>query len=109
MTTRRTFLNVALSIGLAASMFGAAAAEKPPVRIGFLMSQTGPFANAAQDQYAVYEMWRDEVNARGGIDVAGEKRLVEFVEYDNQSQPEMSVRIYEKLITDDKVDLLIAP
>lgn len=109
MTTRRTFLNVALSIGLAASMFGAAAAEKPPVRIGFSMSQTGPFANAAQDQYAVYEMWRDEVNARGGIDVAGEKRLVEFVEYDNQSRPEMSVRIYEKLITDDKVDLLIAP
>lgn len=109
MTTRRTFLNVALSIGLAASMFGAAAAEKPPVRIGFSMSQTGPFANAAQDQYAVYEMWRDEVNARGGIDVDGEKRLVEFVEYDNQSRPEMSVRIYEKLITDDKVDLLIAP
>ena len=43
------------------------------------------------------------------MDVGGIKRKVEFVTYDDQSKPEQAVRIYEKLITDDKVDLLLAP
>ena len=46
---------------------------------------------------------------RGGLNVGGTKRKVEFVTYDDQSKPEQAVRIYEKLITDDKVDLLLAP
>jgi len=56
-----------------------------------------------------YELWREQVNAAGGLDVGGTKRKVEFVSYDDQSKPEQAVRIYEKLITDDKVDLLLAP
>ena len=43
------------------------------------------------------------------MNVGGTKRQVEFVIYDDQSKPEQAVRIYEKLITDDKVDLLLAP
>jgi branched-chain amino acid transport system substrate-binding protein len=49
------------------------------------------------------------VNAKGGLDVAGTKRMVEFVSYDDQSDPGQAVKIYEKLITQDKVDLLLGP
>ena len=56
-----------------------------------------------------YELWREQVNAKGGLDVAGTKRPVEFVQYDDQSNPANAVRVYEKLITADKVDLLLAP
>jgi branched-chain amino acid transport system substrate-binding protein len=50
------------------------------------------------------ELWRDEVNARGGL--LGKK--VEFVVYDDRSDPATSARLYERLITNDKVDLLIS-
>lgn len=109
MTTRRFFIKAAMACSIMIGLNTPAFAQEPPVRIGYSMSKTGPFAVAAQEQLAVYQMWKDEVNARGGMDVAGKKRLVEFVEYDNQSKPEQSVRIYEKLITNDKVDLLLAP
>lgn len=79
------------------------------VRIGFSLAQTGVFAPAAPSQMNAYELWREEVNAKGGLDLAGERRPVEFVVYDDQSDPGQAVRIYEKLITKDKVDLLLAP
>jgi len=106
---RRRFLT-----GLAAAAmtvaFGTSMAQTAnPVRIGFSMARTGMLANATTSQMNTYELWRDEVNAHGGLNVGGVKRKVEFVVYDDQSKPEQAVRIYEKLISDDKVDLLLAP
>ncbi|MBJ2151600.1 amino acid ABC transporter substrate-binding protein [Paracoccus sp. IB05] len=83
--------------------------EAGPVRIGYSMSLTGIFAQAAPSQVNAYTLWAEEVNAAGGLDVAGEKRPVEFISYDDQSNPANAVRIYERLITEDKVDLLAAP
>jgi branched-chain amino acid transport system substrate-binding protein len=80
-----------------------------PVRIGFSLAQTGLFASAAPSQLNAYELWREQVNAAGGLNVGGEQRMVEFVMYDDRSDPAEAVRIYEKLITEDKVDLLLAP
>jgi branched-chain amino acid transport system substrate-binding protein len=80
-----------------------------PVRIGFSLAKTGLFATATPAQLNAYHFWRDQVNAKGGLDVAGTRRKVEFVEYDDQSSTANTVKIYEKLITDDKVDLLLSP
>jgi branched-chain amino acid transport system substrate-binding protein len=80
-----------------------------PIRIGFSLAQTGLFAAAAPSQLNAYELWREQVNAAGGLNVAGEQRMVEFVIYDDRSDPAEAVRIYEKLITEDQVDLLLAP
>lgn len=106
----RLFVRMAIVSAFAFSSFGSSAADGPPIRIGYSMSNTGFLAQAMPDQVNVYQLWKEQVNARGGLDIGGgKKRLIEFVEYDNQSKPEVAVRIYEKLITDDKVDLLIAP
>lgn len=108
---RRRALAIGLAAGgmtLAASGSAWAQADKP-LRLGFSIAKTGMLAAAAPSQLNAYELWREQVNARGGMDVAGTKRKVEFVVYDDQSKPEQAVRIYEKLITDDKVDLLLAP
>lgn len=80
-----------------------------PVRIGLGISQTGEFAATTAGPRAAYELWKDQVNAKGGLDVAGTKRPVEFVVYDDQSDAGKVAAIYEKLITDDKVDLLLSP
>ena len=106
---RRLLLGGVAAAALALAAGGVSAQADKPLRIGFSMARTGMLANATPSQLNTYELWREQVNARGGMNVGGTKRKVEFVIYDDQSKPEQAVRIYEKLITDDKVDLLLAP
>lgn len=108
--TRRTIIKAAAGAAAGPLLVTRAAwAQEAPLRLGFSMSKTGPLAVATVSQSNTYELWLEQVNARGGMDVAGRKRKVEFVSYDDQSKPDQAVRVYEKLITDDKVDLLLAP
>ena len=108
MKTRRSLLRACALAGVAACLsLPVRAAE--PVRMGFAIAKTGPFVIASDPQLKAYELWKEQVNAKGGLNVAGTRRPVEFVMYDDQSKPDQAVRLYEKLITSDKVDLLIAP
>jgi len=108
-TNRRTAVGGIAATVLALASGGVLAQAGKPLRIGFSMARTGMLANATPSQLNTYELWREQTNARGGMDVGGIRRKVEFVTYDDQSKPDQAVRIYEKLITDDKVDLLLAP
>ena len=85
---------IVAALGLAVSGIGSAHAADP-VKIGFSLPLTGIFAPAAPSQKNAYELWREQVNAKGGLDVAGTKRMVEFVSYDDQSDPGQAVKIYE--------------
>src|SRR3984957_8822103 len=76
-----------------------------PIRIGFSMSLTGGVAVNGKQLLLALEIWRDDVNANGGL--LG--RPVEFVYYDDQSNPATVPGIYTKLIDVDKVDLTIGP
>ena len=104
---RRHLLGLAATAAMTLAALPAAAAD--PVRIGYTMARTGLFAAAAPSQEQAYTLWQEQVNARGGLNVAGEMRPVEFVSYDDESDPAKSAQLYERLITSDKVDLLIAP
>ena len=103
----KRILTTVASVAALAIAVPASAAD--PIKIGFSHSKTGIFAPAATSQLQSYELWREQVNARGGLDVAGTRRPIEFTVYDDQSNSGKAVQIYEKLITDDKVDLLLAP
>jgi branched-chain amino acid transport system substrate-binding protein len=76
-----------------------------PIRIGMSMALTGGVAPAGKQVLAALQIWRDDVNAKGGL--LG--RPVELVFYDDQSNPQNIPGIYTKLIEVDKVDLLIGP
>jgi len=81
-----------------------------PIKIGWAISKSGPFAGgAASAQIPNYRLWVDDVNKAGGISVGGTKRRVETVEYDDRSQPEEAVRAIERLVTQDKVDFILPP
>jgi len=85
-------------------------AQDASVRIGYAISRTGPFAGGAQvSQEPNYILWAEQVNAAGGLDVKGKKRKVELIGYDDRSEVETAVRTYEKLMTSDKVDLILPP
>ena len=92
----------ALSIALA--LTGTALAQQPPLRIGFGMSLTGPLAGNGKAALIAMDIWKDDVNAKGGI--LGRK--VEFVYYDDQTNPSTVPSIYTKLLDVDKVDLVVS-
>ncbi|HXX04922.1 MAG TPA: amino acid ABC transporter substrate-binding protein [Xanthobacteraceae bacterium] len=83
----------------------APAAAADPIRIGFSMAMTGGVAQNGKQLLIALQLWRDDVNAKGGL----LSRPVEFVYYDDQSNPNNVPAIYTKLITVDKVDLLLGP
>src|SRR2546421_1517199 len=76
-----------------------------PIRIGASLSLTGTYAKLGKNQHEGYQLCQKELNAKGGL--LGRK--VEFVVYDDQSMPPTGVRLYEKLITEDKVDAVMGP
>src|SRR2546422_4446369 len=90
-------------LGLAFS--AAALAQPAPVKIGMSMPQTGSLGAGGKAALLALQMWVDDVNAKGGL--LG--RRIEFIAYDDQTNPALTPGIYTKLLDVDKVDLLIAP
>ena len=82
-----------------------AGAEEPPIKIGMSMPQTGGLAGGGKASLLGIEIWRDDVNAKGGL--LGRK--VELVVYDDKSSASETPALYAKLLDVDKVDLLFAP
>ena len=80
-------------------------AEQAPIKVGMSMPQTGGLAAGGKSSLLGIEIWRDDVNAKGGL--LGRK--VELVVYDDKSSASETPAIYSKLIDVDKVDLLFAP
>jgi branched-chain amino acid transport system substrate-binding protein len=93
-------LGVIVALALAC---GANAAE--PIKVGCSMALTGGVAGIGKQVMVALQIWRDDVNAKGGL--LG--RPVEIDCYDDQSNPANVPPIYTKLIEVDKVDLLIGP
>jgi branched-chain amino acid transport system substrate-binding protein len=85
--------------------FMAPARAADPIKVGFSMALTGSVAQNGKQLIIALELWRDDVNANGGL--LG--RPVQLVYYDDQSNPGNVPGIYTKLITIDKVDLLLGP
>jgi len=81
------------------------AAPEAPIKIGASLPLTGDFSEPGTAAKLGYELWVEEVNNAGGL--LG--RQVEFVLYDNASDPDTAVADYERLITADKVDLVVGP
>ena len=76
-----------------------------PVKLGFTMSLTGPFASVGKSAIVAMKLWEEDTNAKGGL--LG--RPVKLVYYDDQSTPANSPQLYSKLLDVDKVDLVVGP
>ncbi|HLZ62435.1 MAG TPA: amino acid ABC transporter substrate-binding protein [Ktedonosporobacter sp.] len=76
-----------------------------PIRIGFSMTETGANAAPALFELQGYQLGAEAINAQGGL--LG--RQVQLVYYDDQGSTATTVQLYQKLITTDKVDLLVGP
>ena len=112
---RRAFVK-----GSAAALAGAASlprrshAQAAPssVRIGYAISLSGPFAPGAQStSWSQYKLWAKTVNDAGGLMLKkyGKRVPIELIDYDDRSQPDELIKLVERLILNDKVDLVLGP
>jgi branched-chain amino acid transport system substrate-binding protein len=77
--------------------------SKDPIVVGISLPLTGDFSQPGGEARKGYEIWRDQVNDAGGL--LGRK--VELKITDDASNQDTVVTDYTKLITQDKVDLLL--
>ncbi|HXQ53273.1 MAG TPA: amino acid ABC transporter substrate-binding protein [Stellaceae bacterium] len=100
MTHRANFAAIAL-----ATIMAMPALAADPIKIGCSLSQTGGVAVNGKQVLMGFELWRDDINAKGGL--LG--RQVQLDCYDDQSNPALVPGIYTKLIEIDKVDMVVGP
>lgn len=102
MLTRFAF-GVALVFSM--SLPGMSQASNQPINIGGTLGLTGPFAGPSVEYKAVYDYWLAEVNKRGGL--LG--RQVKLTIYNDEGTPTIAQGLFNRLITQDHADLLLAP
>ena len=108
------FLLVGVMLILGLIMAGCAAPAPPAkesIKIGAATALSGRHSAASDSEFKAQQLWGEQVNAKGGLYVKeyGKKLPIEFIFYDNKSSEEETIKIYEKLITVDKVDLCLPP
>ena len=97
---RHAFAAAALALPALLGPNAVRAAE--PIKIGFSMPLTGGLASNGKAILAAYQMWEEDINAKGGL--LG--RPVKLVYYDDQSNPSVVPAIYAKLFDIDKIDVV---
>ena len=90
---------------LPVALWPQASAGVEPIKVGVTVSLSGDYAAPGSEQLQGIQMWAHDLNARGAL--LG--RPVEIVYYDDKSDAEVSEALYERLVSEDKVDLLLGP
>ena len=104
--SRRSIAAFALAFAASALLLGTSAhAAEKPIKIGLSITMTGPYSPPAIFELEGYQLAIAEINRAGGL--LG--RPVALVKYDDQGNPSTAVQLYQKLITDDRVNLLVSP
>ena len=107
---RRTLIKTFAATLLAGAVMAGPALAEGTIKIGASAPKTGPLAGGAAVTYwPAVQLWVHDVNARGGIDVGGEKMQVELIEYDDRTSNEEAIKNIQRLATVDKVDFIIPP
>lgn len=83
--------------------------RKTTIKVGINAPMTGDIPKVGEGSKYAAEMWLEDVEKAGGIDVGGTKYPVEIVLEDNESKAESAVKANTKLITQDDVLMIIGP
>lgn len=113
---------IILACGLLFLNAGWASAQsgtKATIKIGVAISLTGKWARTGELEVGGYKLWGKIINERGCSFGQAERtgcngpgllgRRVEFIVYDDKSDPSEAVKLIRKLVVSDKVDLILGP
>jgi branched-chain amino acid transport system substrate-binding protein len=107
----RRYLAALLLPALVAAAPAVRAADAPAeIKVGTLYASSGRFAGISQPVHAGFKIWIEQKNAEGGVYVkAFDKKIpIKLFAYDDQSNTATASTLYNQLITQDKVDVLVA-
>lgn len=99
MKRRRHWLNAAIAL-CTASVLSAAAYAAEPFKIGFVLPMTGQQASTGKQIEAAIKLYM----AQNGATVAGRK--IELIIKDDGGAPDMTKRVAQELVVNDKVDVI---
>ena len=85
------------------------ASAQGEITIGAPLPLTGALSPEGEKLRAGYELWLQELERTGGINVGGVKHKVKLIYSDYQSTTPRAVQLMEKLITSDKVHFMFSP
>ncbi|MGD9218092.1 MAG: ABC transporter substrate-binding protein, partial [Desulfobacterales bacterium] len=108
---KKGFLLAGVILCIAAIMALYACGPKGPetIKIGINAPITGDIPKVGEGTKFAAEMWLEDINAAGGLQVGDKKYKVELVTEDNESKAESAVKVATKLITEDEVLAIVGP
>lgn len=108
---KKSILSVAVVVSLIVGLFMVACGPEAPktVKIGINAPITGDIPKVGEGTKYAAQMWLEDVNAAGGLDVGGTKYQVELVIEDNEAKAESAVKVNTKMITEDEVLVIVGP
>jgi branched-chain amino acid transport system substrate-binding protein len=107
MKKRLLFLSI---VALAGLVFFACGPKGPEtIKIGINAPLTGDIPKVGEGTKFAAQMWLEDINAAGGLEVGGKKYKVELVIEDNESRTESAVKANTKMITEDEVLAIVGP
>ena len=83
--------------------------RKTIVKVGINAPITGDIPKVGEGTKYAAQMWLEDINKAGGIEVGGKKYPVELVIEDNESKAESAVKANTKMITEDEVIIIVGP
>ena len=102
-------LTAAMVAGVLIWNAGGPAGGEEILKIGAPLAATGPDAREGALTKAGYDLWVDTANTRGGIKVGTKAYKIQLIYYDDQSKPQTSAELTDKLISQDKVNFVLGP
>jgi branched-chain amino acid transport system substrate-binding protein len=105
MSTKGTVPGIVIAASLAILLFGAVAQAAEPIKIGAILSVTGPASFLGAPEAKTLEMLVAETNKKGGV----MGRPVQLIVKDSGASPEKAFSFAKQLIEEDKVFAIIGP
>lgn len=110
---RRAFLRRSTGVGVTATIGGLAGCTaitggEETITLGAINPLSGPAAQFGEISSEVQGTWAENINDDGGIDIGGESREIEIVEYDDESDNSEARAAAERLATVDEVSAILS-
>ena len=83
--------------------------EPKEIQFGCALSLSGKLEEEGCLTKEGYELWKEHVNSQGGILIGNDRYLIDIIYYDDESNPQKTTSLVDKLINEDKVDFLLGP
>jgi len=103
------FVMVSCVVALCFSTSAWSLGRKTTIKVGLNAPMTGDIPKVGEGTKYAAEMWLEDVEKAGGLEVGGTKYPVEVILEDNESKAESAVKANTKLITQDDVLVIIGP